>query len=216
MRRLALFDLDNTLVDRAAGLRLWAQEFRASHGLRADDVEWIVKADGDGLVPKETFFAQIKERYSLAEPVAELWAQYRRRHPALIPAFPGALAGLARLRRQDWLVGLVTNGLADVQLATITSSGVAGHVHGWAISGAENARKPERRLFEIAAERCGTTLAGGGWMIGDSAAADMAGGRAAGLRTVWIDRGRPWLHDIPGPDHTAADAAEAMAILLRS
>ncbi|MEV7806919.1 HAD hydrolase-like protein [Microbispora sp. NPDC088329] len=41
----------------------------------------------------------------------------------------------------------------------------------------------------IAAERCGATLAEGGWMIGDNPTADIAGGRAVGLRTIWINRG---------------------------
>ncbi|GII51188.1 hypothetical protein Psi02_76120 [Planotetraspora silvatica] len=43
-------------------------------------------------------------------------------------------------------------------------------------------------LCVIAAKRCGTTLAEGGWVIGDNLIADIAGGRAAGLRTNWIDR----------------------------
>ncbi|MET7337861.1 HAD family hydrolase [Nonomuraea sp. NPDC005650] len=214
MQRLALFDLDNTLVDRAAGLRLWAVEFCETRGLEADKVDWIVEADGDGLVPKETFFAQLRGQFSLSDSVVELWAQYRRRHPTLISASPGVLAGLAQLRRAGWKVGLVTNGFADVQLTTITSTGVAAHVDGWAISGAEKVRKPERKLFELATERCGLTLSAGGWMVGDSVAADIGGGQAAGLRTIWVDRGRQWPGQISKPDHVVADAAEAIAVLL--
>lgn len=174
----------------------------------------MVEADGDGLVPKETFFAQVRERFSLADSVEELWARYRRRHSALIPACRGALAGLAQLRHAGWKVGLVTNGFADVQLRTIISSGVAEHVDGWAISEAEGVRKPERQLFEIAAERCGMTLAAGGWMVGDSRVADIGGGQAAGLRTAWIDRGRLWPDEVGKPDHIVADAAEAVALIL--
>ncbi|MER5627063.1 HAD hydrolase-like protein [Streptosporangium sp. NPDC002544] len=33
-------------------------------------------------------------------------------------------------------------------------------------------------------------LADGGWMVGDHLVADIGGGRAAGLRTAWVDRGR--------------------------
>ncbi|MEV0200805.1 HAD-IA family hydrolase [Nonomuraea sp. NPDC050691] len=214
MQRLALFDLDNTIVDRAAGFRLWAQEFCARHELSPREVDWMVEADGDGLTPKETFFARVRERFMLADSVTTLWAAYRERHPALIPACNGALIGLARLRQAGWKVGLITNGFAATQTSTIILSGVVQYVDGWAISGAEGVRKPERRLFEIAAERCGATLAGGGWMIGDSAAADVGGGKTAGLRTVWIDRGRSWPHDMSEPDHVVADAAEAVAVLL--
>ncbi|MFG1827149.1 HAD hydrolase-like protein [Microbispora bryophytorum] len=33
------------------------------------------------------------------------------------------------------------------------------------------------------------TLDAGGWVIGDNLTAEIAGGRAAGLRTIWINRG---------------------------
>lgn len=201
-------------MDRAAGLRLWAAEFCAGRDIDAREVEWIVAADGDGLVPKIEFFTRLRERLSLPDSVAELEAQYRHRHPALIPAVPGALAGLARLRHAGWKIGLVTNGLADIQLATMTHTRVAGRVDGWAISGAEDVRKPEQRLFELAAGRCGLALTGGGWMVGDSVTADIDGGRAAGLHTVWVSRGRLWPEATGEPDHIVVDAAEAIRWLL--
>ncbi|WP_344975672.1 HAD hydrolase-like protein [Streptosporangium fragile] len=33
-------------------------------------------------------------------------------------------------------------------------------------------------------------FADGGWTVGDHLVADIGGGWAAGLRTIWIDRGR--------------------------
>ncbi|USY18473.1 HAD family hydrolase [Nocardiopsis exhalans] len=94
-----------------------------------------------------------------------------------------------------------------------TLTGVAGRVDAWAVSGAEGVRKPDRRLFEIAARRCGAALEGGGWMVGDSPTADVVGGRGAGLRTVWIDRGRSWPEKLPAPDHSVTDVREVFALL---
>ncbi|MFI6811893.1 HAD family hydrolase [Nonomuraea sp. NPDC050328] len=51
-------------------------------------------------------------------------------------------------------------------------------------SGLEGVRKPDPRLFELAAQRCG-----GGWMVGDDLTADIQGAAAAGLRTIWVDHG---------------------------
>ncbi|WP_026117072.1 HAD family hydrolase [Nocardiopsis valliformis] len=213
MAPLVLFDLDNTLADRAEGLRSWAVEFCAEHGIPGEEVPWIERADGDGLVPKEDFFSQVRERYALKDSVAQLWSRYRERHPALIPAFPGVLEGLHALREAGWRTGVVSNGFADIQRRTLTHSGVAGRVDAWAVSGAEGVRKPDRRLFEIAARRCGAPLEGGGWMVGDSPTADVVGGRGAGLRTVWIDRGRPWPEKLPAPDHSVTDVREVFALL---
>ncbi|MEV6983037.1 HAD hydrolase-like protein [Sphaerisporangium sp. NPDC051017] len=69
--------------------------------------------------------------------------------------------------------------------------------------GSKTRTKPDIGLFEIAARRCGMDLAGGGWMVGDHLVADIGGGRAAGLRTIWIDRGR-YSPSTPGAGHQTA------------
>jgi FMN phosphatase YigB (HAD superfamily) len=82
----------------------------------------------------------------------------------------------------------------------------------YTLSGAEGIRKPGVGLFEIATRRRGVDLTEGGWMVGDNLTADIAGGRAAGLQTIWINRGT-W----PDPEHQAdyvvTDAIKALAVL---
>jgi FMN phosphatase YigB (HAD superfamily) len=209
---IALFDLDGTLVDRAAGLRAWAVEFCADHGLAPAEADWLVEADGDGRVAKEEFFAGVRERYRLSTTFEDFFRQYSERQPTLIPVYGGVLAGLARLRAAGWRIGVVTNGYETVQTNTLTSSGIADLVDGWAISGAEEIWKPDVRLFEIAATRAGVQL-GEGWMVGDSAA-DIIGGREAGLRTAWLRHGRAWTVDATEPDHIVATAADAVRLML--
>lgn len=62
---------------------------------------------------------------------------------------------------------MVTNGWGPIQLDKIRATGLYRLLDGWAISGHAKVAKPGIRLFEIAAERCGTTVAEGGWMIGN-------------------------------------------------
>ncbi|MFG2854697.1 HAD family hydrolase [Streptomyces mirabilis] len=69
-------------------------------------------------------------------------------------------------------------------------------------------------MFELAAERCGTDLAAGGWTIGDSPEHDVAGGRAAGLRTIWIGRQQAWPRGEPHADRTVPNALAAISLLL--
>lgn len=47
-------------------------------------------------------------------------------------------------------------------------------------------------------------------MLGDSVQNDVAGGRAAGLRTIWISDGTDGVE----ADHVVSDAAEAIDLLL--
>lgn len=208
---LALFDLDGTLADRAAGLRAWAVEFGADQGLDPAEAVWLVEADGDGRVAKEEFFGRVRERYGLAASVDDLFRQYSERQPTLIPVYDGVLDGLARLRMAGWRIGVVTNGYELVQTNTLISTGIAEHVDGWAISGAEDVWKPDVRLFEIAAARAGGQLGDGGWMVGDSTA-DVVGGHAAGLRTIWIHHDRP--RPTAEPTRTVSNPADAIALIL--
>ncbi|MFC7381945.1 HAD family hydrolase [Sphaerisporangium rhizosphaerae] len=213
MQRLALFDLDNTLVDLDEAFRVWVGGFAAEHGLGAEGVDWLIALDQEGIPHREVFFAEVRDRFALAASVEELWSRYRRHTPHLVRCRPEVLDGLARLRASGWRVAIVTNGTADNQLGKIQQTGLAEAADAYALSGAEGIRKPDVALFEIAAKRGGMTLAGGGWVVGDNLTADIAGGRAAGLQTIWIDRGT-W----PGVDHQAdhvvTDILQAIEICL--
>ncbi len=132
--------------------------------------------------------------------------------PHLVRCRTEVLDGLAGLRASGWRVAIVTNEMADNQFGKIRNTGLANIVDAWALSGAEGIRKPDVGIFEIAAQRCGVTLNRGGWMIGDNLTADVAGGRAAGLCTIWIDRGK-WLDEECKADHVVTDVTQAMEIL---
>jgi HAD superfamily hydrolase (TIGR01549 family) len=212
MQPLALFDLDNTLINLDEAFQVWAGEFADEHGLGREAVGWLIALDRAGYPHREVFFTKAREHFALAEPVDELWSRYRRRIPHLVHCRPEVMNGLSRLRASGWWVAIVTNGTADNQLGKIQRTGLAEAVDAYALSGVEGVRKPDTGLFEIAAERCGVTLIAGGWMIGDHLVADIGGGRAAGLRTIWIDRGR-WPDHEHDADHVVTDVLQAMEIL---
>lgn len=215
MQKLALFDLDNTLIDRLSAFHRWVAEFAARRGLTGDDASWMIALDADGSVPMAEFFGAVKERFGLPEPVEELWPAYRAELPGLVICPPEVLDGLAGLRAAGWRIGIVTNGMADNQSGKIHASGLADVVDGWAISDAEGVRKPDVRLFRIAAERCGLDLREGGWLIGDDPMNDIVGGHFAGLSTAWVDRGLiPWPVQGLQPRLTVTSAAEAIHVLL--
>ncbi|MGV9778844.1 HAD family hydrolase [Streptosporangium sp. NPDC003464] len=212
VQRLALFDLDNTLVNLDEAFRIWAAEFADRYGLGRGAVDWLIVLDQAGYPHREVFFGKVREHFALAESVEELWGRYRKRMPYLVRCRPGVMDGLARLRAAGWKIAIVTNGTADNQLGKIQRTGLVESVDAYALSGLEGIRKPDVGLFEIAARRCGMDLAGGGWMVGDHLVADIGGGRAAGLRTVWIDRGT-WLGQEHAADHVVTDVLQAMEIL---
>jgi putative hydrolase of the HAD superfamily len=213
MQRLALFDLDNTLVDRSEAFRRWAVEFCADRQLPDDALAWLIATDQDGSVPRDWFFGEVTERFGLAASVDETWRQYRRRMPDLVSCPEEVLASLTLLRDDGWTVAIVTNGQADNQLGKIRRTGLDRCVDAWAVSGELGIRKPAREIFEAAARGCGLDLLGGGWAIGDSPVLDVEGGRAAGLATLWVSRGKDWPAELTPPDRTVTDVVAAVQVL---
>jgi FMN phosphatase YigB (HAD superfamily) len=216
VQRLVLFDLDDTLVDQAGAFSQWAAGFAATYALPADAVSWLIAANHRITGPKDRLFTAIRRHFGLTPSIEVLWAQYRARMPELVQLRPHVLDGLAALRAHGWRLGIVTNGMPDNQIAKIERTGLAAHVDGYCVSGDIGVRKPDPRIFGIAAERCGSSLEAGGWIIGDSPTLDVDGGRCAGLNTYWISHKRQWPADQPPPDRTAHDTHIAMQKLLTS
>jgi HAD superfamily hydrolase (TIGR01509 family) len=214
--RLAIFDLDNTLLDRAAAVRRWAELFADRHGLGPDEVEWIVEADGDGLSPRLEYAATIAARYSLDEPAEELVRARRTEIVELITPYPGATRSLDELRRAGWILAIATNGASVQQRRKITSTGLDAYVDAIVVSEEAGAGKPDRRMFDLVARRCGVRPSATDWMVGDSPVSDVGGGRAVGLRTVWMRRGRAWERGEPAPDAIVDTVPEAAAVILNS
>jgi FMN phosphatase YigB (HAD superfamily) len=214
---LVLFDLDDTLVDHQAAFHAWAEEFAVQHALGGEAVDWLLMAKEHYCGPKDGLFRMICEEFSLVEPAEWLWEQYRRRIPQLVTCRPQDLRALRRLRGMGWRVGIVTNGMADNQLGKIHRTGLAAVVDGWCVSGEVGIRKPDPRIFHLAAQRCGTVADRTGWMVGDSLVLDVTGGRAAGLQTIWINpTGSTPPSEQPDPDLTVSTVAEAAERLVHN
>ncbi|MFF5109630.1 HAD family hydrolase [Streptosporangium sp. NPDC000509] len=212
MQQLVLFDLDNTLINLDDAFQVWAEEFAEEHELESEAADWLLSLDRAGYPHREIFFTEVRDRFALPVSVDELWSRYRQRMPYLVRCRPEVMNGLSRLRASGWKVAIVTNGTADNQLGKIQRTGLAEAVDAYALSGVDGMRKPDIDLFEVAAKRCGVALADGGWMVGDHLVADIGGGRAAGLRTIWVDRGT-WPDHDHNADHVVTDVLQALEIL---
>ena len=210
---LLLIDLDDTLIDRTAGLRRWAQRFCGEYEL-GDEVEWILEADGRGYTPRRDFHDAIRRRFVLRATVEELAERYDADYPEFAVA-PSAEARvlLERLRREGWRVGVVTNG-RPLQARKLAAAGLEELVDACCISEVEGVRKPDRRLFERAAALCGLPLTGA-WMAGDNPNADMRGAHALGLHTIWFRLGRDWEEPDFTPTLAVDSLEEALAHLAR-
>jgi putative hydrolase of the HAD superfamily len=197
---LAIFDLDNTLIDRDSSFRSWITRFDAA------DAEWLIEADGDGFVAREAFLGAIRDRLG----VHISRESYNAAIVEAVELDPAVPLALQRLRAAGWTLAICTNGSTRQQWAKLHKTGLHTLVDAVAVSEEAGAKKPARAIFETVAARCGMRLEPSGWMIGDCPDRDIAGARRAGLRTVWMTRGRTWPGGEP-PTATASTVDEAVS-----
>jgi HAD superfamily hydrolase (TIGR01549 family) len=215
MAPLALFDLDNTLVDRQAAFVRWAERFASDQNLAPGAVEFLVEVDGDGFASRETVFGSTRERYRLEQSVGDLIAEYRASYLEFFGPDPAVTLAVEALRSEGWRVGVVTNG-PSTQRGKLERIGLIELIDGLCISDEIGAAKPDRAIFEEAVRRCSASGARPEpvWMVGDTPIPDILGGHEAGLRTIWMHRGRTWPLSDLHPDRTAATIEDAVEHLL--
>lgn len=209
---IALLDLDETLVDRSAGFSAWARSFADRWSLADHQRAWIEQLDR-AVTQREQFFSILCDRFPQVGPPDQIWQDYRTQMPLLTPAFPGVLEALHSLRSAGCRLMVVTNGRVDNQVGKLRRTGIADVVHGWCVSEEAGVRKPDAAIFARALTRLGRPHDDECWMVGDDAAADIAGGAAAGLRTLWISHGRSWPSSEFRPDRTEGSPSDALAAL---
>jgi HAD superfamily hydrolase (TIGR01509 family) len=210
---LLLLDLDNTVADRDAAFAYWMQ-VSLSEWAPGDQAarKFLEDHDDDGTRPRVEFLADVRERFARPEPVEELLVEYRRLTLAGFPPMNDeAKQQLQSMRESGWKIAVVSNGDSGVQEATAERVGLSPLLDACVVSGTVGIRKPDPRIFEIAAQQCGQPVRGA-WMIGDSEA-DILGADRAGMHSVWLARNREWnRHDV-FPDVIAAGLIEAIHVV---
>lgn len=204
---LVLFDLDDTLCDysraRVGRLRIaFGEAFAASGGIDEAALDELV-AESITIQPHGAdHFPALLARHGLADPsladAARRW--YGQNRFLGLELFPDAIRLLGVARGEGARkVGLITNGPADVQRAKIDLLELWTHVDFAIISGEFGAEKPDPAIFREAL-RLGGARAEDAIYIGDSPQLDVAGARAVGIRTVWVNpHGLPWPAEDAGP-----------------
>lgn len=146
------------------GLESWVPGYRTA--------VWREALSAQGLSDDGTLAAELARRFLKG-----------RAQP---PAFPGTEALLESLRRR-YLLGIVTNGVPGLQRPKVEESGLLRLFHAVAISGEVDIGKPDPGIFRHICAELGVEP-GECVMVGDNPERDVAGGIAAGMKTVWVRR----------------------------
>lgn len=212
---LLLLSLDNTLLDRAGAFRAWAKGFLAEIGAPDYDVDWLDSVDADGMTPTWDLADAIRNRYRLRVPAIDIVEAVREGLLAHLRLDPLVGFALRIASQAGWAPVVVTNGETRTQEEKLRRTGLIDQVVAYVISEEAGVRKPNPRIFSIAAERAGRRI-GGAWLIGDSPEVDIGGAQAAGIPSAWVRRGRPWHEPRFVPTRMCDGVIEALAVVLEA
>jgi putative hydrolase of the HAD superfamily len=147
--------------------------------------------------------AQVGYDRNIAHEAFALWHAARNQ----LEPYTEVISALSILERRFRLATL-TNGNAD-----LTAIGLAHHFEISLSAGALGCAKPDARTYAGVADAL-TLKPAEILFVGDEPYADVVGPRAAGMQTVWVNRGGvAWPAALPAPDACVTDLAGLVALL---
>ncbi len=192
---LVLFDLDDTLCDHDRSLRLRLRHAfeAAADGDPGIDVDALVEESVARSVGGTGHFPELLRQHGIADPErSELAvAHYVSDRYRGLELFEESIE-IVMLVKQHADVGMITNGPSEIQRKKIEHLAIADLFQFILVSEEEGVWKPDPEIFERALAITGAEPSEAVY-VGDSPEHDIAGARAAGIRSIWINRrGRSW------------------------
>ncbi len=167
-------------IGHSYGEGLWARYETQVHPAIARLQEWAPHYRVAAW--KAALAEQNLEDEALAEALVERFISERRLYPRYpeVDKLLGLLSG--------YKIGIVTNGVPDLQSDKLEGCGLMAYVDAAVISGQIDIGKPELGIFshicselQVEPREC--------VMVGDNPERDVAGAIKAGMKSVWVERG---------------------------
>ncbi|WP_166984002.1 HAD family hydrolase [Paramicrobacterium fandaimingii] len=203
---LALFDLDDTLLDHRGavvrGIRTHIAELGSPYsdaGIDSltlwhnlEDAHYHRYLSGDVTYAQQRRARAIEfaaaHGVTLADTAADDWFEgYSAHYRESWTLFDDTRRCLDATVAAGAQIGVITNGELDFQRVKLERTGLAGSFGHVIASGAEGVAKPDPAIFLTACERFGVDPANAMY-VGDRLMTDAVGAARAGLTGVWLNR----------------------------
>ncbi len=222
MLQAVLFDLDETLLDRSAGLEAFLHDQYARYAANFQHIPYatfrrrFVELDQHGYVHKSIVYQQLLDELMIQHvTVEELLTDYRMRCWQHGQTFADTHTTIATLRNWNLKLGIVTNGETAFQYQHMQATGLTALVDTLLISEQEQLRKPDPEIFGRAAARLDVSP-GDCLFVGDNPTADILGAHGVGMQTAWLRHHRQWPAQLTTqPTYTIAMLRELLEIVKR-
>jgi putative hydrolase of the HAD superfamily len=217
MAKAVLFDLDGTLLNRAESIETFieGQYYRFEKYLQhiplLDYSSRFIELDCGGYVWKDQVYMQMVKEFHLVKlPWQRLLEDYLIHFKDYCIGFPYLHRLMEELRKNAFLMGIVSNGKGVFQTDNIKALGIHPYLKSIVISEWAGVQKPDSAIFNLAVEEIGVKPSEC-WFVGDHPEKDIKGAKKAGLKTIWKKHLR-W-DDAIDADFIIQDLMEIMDIV---
>ncbi|MBO4264686.1 MAG: HAD family hydrolase [Clostridia bacterium] len=187
--KAVLFDLDDTLIDRDKMFSNWVRYFAKNFSSYPPDMldGYLVKlkvTDSRGAGRREAVFADMMKEFGIDD-MAVLEKSYYDTYRDFAEPFCGELETLEKLKKDGYLLGVVSNGYTELQKKKMRNAGLFDYFDEILISEEAGCQKPDKRIFESMAKKLGI-LPSEALMVGDRYEIDVLGALGAGMRACYM------------------------------
>lgn len=183
-----LFDLDGTLLNREETLIRFCKAQYKKFALETDldmYVRRVCELDANGYVRKEIVYAEITKEFNFSKEIEQkLFLDYMNHFQEYCVPFNGLIELLKALKDQQILLGIITNGRHEGQMASLRALSIEAFFDVVLISESEGIAKPNPEIFERALTLLGVK-ANEACYVGDHPINDIEAARKVGLTTIW-------------------------------
>ncbi|MBP1960984.1 HAD-IA family hydrolase [Paenibacillus aceris] len=189
MLKAIIFDLDGTLLDRQASLKVFVenQHQRMAELQSIDKITYVnrfIALDQRGYVWKDRVYQQLTREYETALAWEDLLEDYVQNFNLHCIGFPNLHEILTHLKQGGMRLGLITNGMGAFQLKNIEALGISPYFDTMLVSEIEGLRKPDPEIFLRALNNLGVQPNEAAY-VGDHPENDVLASRRVGMKGIW-------------------------------
>ena len=191
MPAAALFDLDETVLDRTTSLKAFVQW--QANGMLLGQIACsqtfvgrFLELDNNGKVWKDKVYRQLIDEFSIKHwTTDDLLQSYMLCFCGFCKPRSGIQESLEYLKKHGIRMGIVTNGKSPFQERNFRALAESVYFDAIFVSESIGVRKPDKSIFELACNKLGADLESS-IFVGDNPIADIRGAKQAGMKTIYV------------------------------
>ena len=191
MIKAVIFDLDGTLLNRDESVKKFIDNQYdrlykwVNHIPKEDYITRFIEMDHRGYVWKDKVYQQLTEEFAIRgvtwEELLQDYISHFKNH--CIP-FPNLFDLLEELRKNQWILGIITNGRGQFQMDNIKALGIEKYFEVILVSEWEGLKKPDSAIFLRALYRLNVSPNHSVY-VGDHLENDVKASQKAGMKGIW-------------------------------